>query len=177
MTANCVPTFHIQSMIWATDIIGLKTLLFPSDAVLEAYALNPPLPFNEEKAEHDKTHPQKPGMNICFSDMTSAVTAEIGASTLIKAAGYKVGAVMSAYHDMERYEEVCNSSREGDLLYDKKYFGTNVHPFETMFMKSNRKIDEVGLARHSEWVDERGYSSYDFCKVMEMRPSFSGGNV
>ncbi|TVY22045.1 hypothetical protein LARI1_G000095 [Lachnellula arida] len=176
MTANCVPTFHVQSMIWATDTTGLETLLFPSEAVLKAYALNPPKPFNSAKEQLEKLHPQKPGMNTCFHDMNSAVTAEIGASSLVKAAGYKVDAFMSAYHNMERYEEVCNSSRKGDVLWDKKYFGTNVHPFETLFMKSNREIDEVGLARHSEWVAERGYSSYDFCKVMEM-PALSGGNV
>ncbi|TVY47984.1 hypothetical protein LOCC1_G001694 [Lachnellula occidentalis] len=176
MTANCVPTFHIQSMIWATDITGLETLLFPSKAVLDAYALNPPRPFNAEKAELDKTHPQKPGMNTCFHDMTSAVTAEIGASTLIQAAGYKVDAMMSAYQSMERYAEMCSRSREGDVLYEKKYFGTNLHPFETVFMKSNRDIDPVGLARHSEWVGERGYSSYDFCKAVGT-PSLAGGDV
>ncbi|TVY42964.1 hypothetical protein LSUB1_G001271 [Lachnellula subtilissima] len=97
--------------------------------------------------------------------MTSAVTAEIGASTLIKAAGYKVDAMMSAYGDMEAYRGVCKGVRMGDVLYDKKYFGTNVHPFETLFMKSNRGIDPVGLARHSEWVDRAGYSSYDFAVV------------
>ena len=173
MTANCVPSFHIQSMIWATDILGLSTLLFPSEATLNEYAVNPPKPFNAAKALLEETQPQRPGMNYCFPDMTSAVTAEIGASKLIRAAGYKVDAMMSAYGDMERYVEMCKGEekkekKKGDVLYDKKYFGTNVHPFETLFMKSNRDIDPVGLARHSEWVEfGAGYSSYDFCKVPE----------
>ncbi|TVY42963.1 hypothetical protein LSUB1_G001270, partial [Lachnellula subtilissima] len=41
MTANCVPSFHIQSMIWATDILGLSTLLFPNEATLKKLRAQP----------------------------------------------------------------------------------------------------------------------------------------
>jgi len=84
--------------------------------------------------------------------------------------------MMSAYHGIERFEEVCDSRENGDVFWDKKYFGTNVHPFETVFIKSNRGADPVGLERHSEWSKGRGYSSYDFCKAMEA-PGIAGGNA
>lgn len=38
------------------------------------------------------------------------------------------------------------------MLWDKEYYGTNVHPYETIFLKSNRGIDLVGLERLSEWT-------------------------
>ncbi|KAN0103338.1 hypothetical protein V8E51_011651 [Hyaloscypha variabilis] len=41
MTANCWPTFHVQSMIWATDSIGLSTLLFPPQHALQYLSEHP----------------------------------------------------------------------------------------------------------------------------------------
>jgi len=140
----------VQSMIWATDTIGLSILL------------------------------SSKGINRCFHSWRSAVSAEIGASALIKSAGYKLDVMMSLYHSKDkngkkgmgegnggngaRYEEECDSSKNGDVLWNGKYAGTNVHPYETIFLKSNRDINSVGLERLTEWTGGRGYSSYDFCK-------------
>lgn len=176
MTANCWPTFHVQSMIWATDIIGLTALLFPTPAALSTYALNPPASADLDLERAAQTPPQIPGINHCFHSWITAVTAEVGASSLIRAAGYKLDVMMSAYHGIENYEEQCDSSENGDVLRDKKYFGTNVHPFETVFVKTNREVDPVGFARLAEWVDGRGYSSYEFCKAMDS-PWIEGGSV
>ncbi|TVY84035.1 hypothetical protein LSUE1_G002760 [Lachnellula suecica] len=167
MTANCWPTFHVQSMIWATDLTGLEVLLFPSPDAIAAYALNPPKSASNDPLEALTVANQAPGINSCFHDWISAVTAEVGASTLIKAAGYKLDVMMSAYHGTENFDETCDASKNADVLWDKEYFGTNVHPFETVFMKSNRDVDPVGLERHTQWVQGRGYSSYDFCKAVE----------
>lgn len=72
--------------------------------------------------------------------------------------------MMSAFHGMKEYETTCNPD-EGDLLWDKEYYGINVHPFETVFLKSNRNIDPLTLERHTGWANERKYSSYDYCKA------------
>jgi hypothetical protein len=158
MTANCWPSFHVQSMIWATDTIGLSILL------------------------------SRKGIHRCFHSWESAVSAEIGASALIKLAGYKLDVMMSLYHSKDknedgneekdgkngmgkwnggsgsRYENECDSSDNGDVLWDGEYAGINVHPYETIFLKSNRDISPVVLTRLTEWTKGRGYSSYDFCK-------------
>jgi hypothetical protein len=176
MTANCWPTFHVQSMIWATDIHGLNALLFPTKEALAAYALDPPKSAEKDPEKRAKAPKQAPGINSCFHTWITAVTAEVGASSLIKAAGYKLDVMMSAYHGTERFEEVCDSSENADVLWDKEYFGTNVHPFETVFIKSNRDIDPVGLERHTEWMRGRGYSSYQYCKAMES-PWIAGGSI
>lgn len=163
MTGNCWPTFHIQSMIWATDIIGLTTLLFPP---AEAIAKLSTEPLLLASADVKRPIPAPfPGINSCFHTWGSAVAAEVGSSAIIKAAGYKLDVMMSAYHSSPTYEEDCDSSENGDVLFDKKYFGTNVHPFETVFIKTNRDIDPIGLIRLTEWTKGRKYSSYDFCPV------------
>lgn len=134
MTANCWPAFHVQSMIWATDSIGLTALL---------------------------TSPT--GINDCFHTWDSAVKAEVGASAVIKEAGYKIDVMMSAFHGDELYEEHCDGSENGDVLWDHKYYGTNVHPYETIFMKSNRDIDPVLMEKLTGWHEGANYSSYDVC--------------
>lgn len=165
MTANCYPTFHVQSMIWATDITGLEILLFPPESVLSEIAENPiripsDAPFSSG-AETDVLLPT--GMNKCFHDWASAVRAEISSTSLIEGAGYKVDVMMAAYHADAKYEERCNTKKNGDVLWDGKYFGTNVHVFETIFMKSNRDVDPVGLERQTEWARGSGYKSWDVC--------------
>jgi len=151
-------------MIWATDIHGLKALLFPTKAAIAAYKI----PFNSTEKDPEKRakeHKQKPGINDCFHTWFSAVTAEVGASSLIKAAGYKLDVMMSAFHGTDRFEEVCDNTANADVLWDKKYFGTNVHPFETVFMKSNRDIDPIGIERHTDWMRGSGFSSYEYCQT------------
>jgi len=73
--------------------------------------------------------------------------------------------MMSAYHGNKEYEEARTCEKNRDLLWEGKYFGISVHPFETVFMKANRDVSPLVLKRHSEWVDQRGYSSYDYCRA------------
>jgi hypothetical protein len=148
-------------MIWATDSIGIVILLFPPTAAASKVRSQPS--YDPVTGLVSMTLPQHPGINACFHTWGSAVAAEIGSSALIEAAGYKLDVMMSAYHGNSRYEEECDRSENGDVLWDKAYFGTNVHPFETVFAKSNRDVDPVGLERLTEWTRGRGYSSYAFC--------------
>ena len=162
MTANCWPSFHVQSMIWATDIIGVSTLLFPPEDAIAELKKSPT--WDPESETFSDTLPAShPGINACFHTWHTAVASEIGSSALIKAAGYKLDVMMSAYHSSGDYEETCNNSENGDVLWEKKYYGTNVHPYETIFLKSNRDIDPAGLERLTDWTNGRGYNSYQFC--------------
>lgn len=134
--------------------------------------------------------------------MPGAINAEIGATALMRTAGYGVEAVMSAFRGIgdevdkdsktdpnsspalqsnsssessekqdqpidlaSDYEKFCNSSGAGDLLFEGAYFGTNVHPFETIFMKTNRGIGEVALEKLTSWMKGSKFSSYDYCKL------------
>ncbi|CAG8961595.1 hypothetical protein HYFRA_00006130 [Hymenoscyphus fraxineus] len=159
MTANCGPSFHVQSMILATDKVGMETLLHPTQEALTIYKANPPKEAFPLEFDLDQT----PGINGCFKSYGHAVKAEISITSLIRAAGYKYDVMMSAFKGTADYEHTCDPN-VGDLLWDRRYYGINVHPFETIFIKSNRDIDPLVVQRHTEWAAGRGYTSYDHCK-------------
>ncbi|KFY61300.1 hypothetical protein V496_05070 [Pseudogymnoascus sp. VKM F-4515 (FW-2607)] len=50
-----------------------------------------------------------------------------------------------------------------DWLGPGSYFGTFVHPYENLFMKSHRKIEDTVLDNLTKWHDGWGYESYDVC--------------
>lgn len=152
MTGNCWPKFHVQSMIWATDITGVELLLFPPKTT----KITPLFP--------DETPRPEVGINDCFHDWDSAVHAEIHASQIILDAGYELDVMMSAFHVGE-YIEHCDNKTNGDVLWQGKYEGTNVHPYETIFLKTNRDIDPVLMERLTSWHTRSNYSSYDYCKI------------
>lgn len=172
MTANCWPTFHIQSMIWATDIVGINVLLFPPESALAYLAEHPivfpPTGFHDPAPAGSPETPkvqQAPGINGCFHSWDAAVAAEVSSTSLIRAAGYKVDAMMSAYQGQESYRNGESCAENVDVLWNGKYWGSNVGLYETGWMKSNRDVDPVGLEKQSEWVKGRKYSSYDYCKL------------
>jgi hypothetical protein len=131
-------------MIWATDIIGLDLLL------------NPP-------ADPSKSNEEKPvGINHCFEGWDEAVAGEIGASGVITGAGYKLDVMMAAFHGYD-YVEKCDPRKNGDVLWEGAYEGTNIHPYDTMFLKTNRNIDPTMVNKMTEWTDGSKYSSWDHC--------------
>lgn len=120
-------------MLWATDHIGMSLLLQPE------------------------------AIGQCFHDWQTAVNAEIGSTLVIQKAGYKVDTMMTAFHGDINYIEHCEPSVRGDLLVEGGYFGSNIHPFETIFFKTNRNVDPILTDLLTKWIDGRNYSSYDTC--------------
>jgi hypothetical protein len=55
----------------------------------------------------------------------------------------------------------CADLGNGDHLFDNNYFGFNVHPYETMFVKTNRGISPKLVDKLTEWHDRLNYSSFD----------------
>jgi hypothetical protein len=131
-------------MIWATDIIGLDLLLNP--------------PADPSQPEEN----QPVGINHCFSGWEEAVVGEVGASGIITRAGYKLDVMMAAFHGYD-YVKKCNSSENGDVLWNGAYEGTTIHPYDTMFLKTNRDIDPTMVEKLTEWTDGSKYSSWDHC--------------
>lgn len=68
---------------------------------------------------------------------------------------------MTAFHMSEHYQEECREYK--DALYENSYFGTNLHPYDTVFAKANRGTNALVLERLTEWMGGRKYSSYDYC--------------
>ncbi|KAF5588585.1 asparagine synthetase [Fusarium subglutinans] len=150
MSANCMPRFHIQSMIWATDSVGMELLLLPHSSTSSPAdgfgAAGAPVAFHS-----------------CYDGWHSAVHAEIGTAEMIIEAGYDVDVMMEAYHKSERFRYDCHADGVGDLLFNGRYFGSNIHPYETIFMKANRDIDPKLLKSLTEWHLAEGRRSWDMC--------------
>ncbi|KAK7735316.1 hypothetical protein SLS53_007547 [Cytospora paraplurivora] len=154
LTANCWPHFHVQSEVWATDFVGMDLLMN-----------NPPHNPNTTKVAMDGfAGPGEPvGLAGCYPDVNRAMHAELGATRVVLDAGWKVDLMMTAYHGIANYSAVCDPQQHGDLLFNGKYFGTNVHPYETVFAKANRDIDPVLIQRLSDWQWASGWKSWDSC--------------
>ncbi|KAL3425473.1 hypothetical protein PVAG01_02264 [Phlyctema vagabunda] len=138
-TLNCqnnIDTAHVQSMIWATDAVGLSYLLQPEAIGME-----------------------------CFNTLQAAMNAEVRTTPYLRSAGFHVDVMMASYQLEKDYAYIDKHCHEtGDQLWPNSYWGFNVHPFELIFMKSHRGIDDGMLAKMTEWAEGSGYSSYDVCK-------------
>jgi hypothetical protein len=202
MSYNChTNAGHVQSMIWATDSVGLDVILTPD------------------------------GIGECFATMPAAQNGEIRTTQLLRENGYDVDVFLSVYHSKDRETkqrlltdpgagsketdaeakqedteakeaasdadgatdikeedpaaaekreiemsspgansaslsvpgDFWKSCTDEDWLGPGSYFGTFVHPYENLFMKSHRHIEDTVLDRLTEWHDGWGYSSYDVC--------------
>lgn len=126
----------MQSMLFATDRVGLEVLL--------------------------------PVLNHCFPDFWKAVDAEEHAAQTMLDAGYNITVLMSSFQSSRDYVNTCS---HGEVLEDNAYFGTSLHPYETIFQKANRNIFPRQLELLTKWHDQAGYSSWDVCwrKRMERK--------
>ncbi|CAK7216389.1 hypothetical protein SBRCBS47491_002808 [Sporothrix bragantina] len=154
LTANCWPRAHIQSMIYATDDIGMGILLDPEHATTGIA---------------DKYGPADAivGLSGCYAGHSAAVHSEIGLATLILNAGYQVDAMMAAYDHRVGLVEYCNTTGlgTGDLLSAGKYYDTTIHAYDTIFVKTNRKIDPIGYQRLTDWHLRANITSLQLCSA------------
>lgn len=158
MTLGCRPIAHVQSMIWATDITGMEILLNPSEELAKKFRADLP-PYEK----HNVPPMEHVGINVCPTEYWKAVAIEVYATPLIRSAGYEVDVMMTAYHSIPDYEKACRNYKDGDVLSIGQYWDMNLHPFDSIFLKTNRVNDPVVTNKLTEWADVRKYSSYDYC--------------
>ena len=152
MTFNCQPDWppHVQSMIMATDQIGMRLLL---DECLSECA------DGHEEGQFSE-HIIETTANV---DIISGVLCEVSLTGAITDAGYKVDALMTAYRAANGSYVNEDCYPEDPTRYDKSYFGFNLHPYETLFFKANRGLDPLMLESFTEWHTQMAYSSWDAC--------------
>ncbi|KAK6539166.1 hypothetical protein TWF694_009410 [Orbilia ellipsospora] len=124
----------MQSMLFATDRIGLQTLL--------------------------------PITNHCFEKFWDAVQAEEYAAQTVLDAGYDISVLMTSFSSNPDYVHTCT---HGEVLGNNWYFGTNLHPYETIFQKANRNIAPRQLELLTIWHHQANYSSWDACSAKRRR--------
>lgn len=171
ISLNCWPTPHVQSMVWATDSEGLSLLLRPPpgsprhDEWMEAlfsHADDFPRPEGYEPSGADWA---EEGISQCFASRQDAVVGEIAATGIIVGAGKKVDTLLTRYQASGAHNATafCGPLGAWDPQSEGNYGGGSVHPFETMFIKTNRGLSPALIESLTEWTDSMGYSSYEQC--------------
>lgn len=82
---------------------------------------------------------------------------------LIRSQGYEVDVMMTAYHAMTPDVYCQQPATRLDTLKNGGYFGFNMHPYETVFAKANRGIDENLLQHMTSWHYSFNETSWDKC--------------
>ncbi len=160
---------HVQSMVWATDREGLELLLHPPassprhDAWIEelfSHEDDFPRPADYKANDPDWV---ETGINKCFADRAEAVQAEVAATGIILGAGKRVDVMLMKFQTDDDYVGHCARLGVWDPMGEGAYDGASIHPFETLFFKTNRGITPRLLEVMTGWIDKMKYSSYDYC--------------
>lgn len=142
MTAKCLPEPYIESMIWATDSVGMQLLLYK---------------------HHGDNRIGASG--VCDETHGRAIYDELEATKVIKQAGYKVEALMADFHKSETYEKHCEDNPLDRIQWNEEYCGVNIHPYETIFTKADHYADRGFLGRLEDLHESRVTNgSWDVCR-------------
>jgi cephalosporin hydroxylase len=84
---------------------------------------------------------------------------EVALSQAVLAAGLKIRSLMTAYGGVDWRQpqgmHMAANKGGGDPLVAAGYFGLNIHPYEVIFIKANRGIDDLLLEQLTDWHDGR----------------------
>lgn len=136
---NCRPYAHVQSMLLATNSVGMSVLL------------NPTLATSIHHASVFGSDTDPTGFTPCYASMSQAIHGELGLTELIRSQGYEVDVLMTAFQEHGPKDYCEKNGHPEDILYEGKYYGSNVHPYELVFIKPNRNIDPVLLVAMMKW--------------------------
>ncbi|TDZ16623.1 hypothetical protein Cob_v010452 [Colletotrichum orbiculare MAFF 240422] len=148
LAAKCWPRFHVSSMIWATDQIGLEILMDPT------------LGHTNSVSDVFGGPGDSVGLSSCYNTLEKALHAEVGATVVIQESGYEVDVLMTSFHNHHDDKAYCDS-----LSYDTvdPLRGSGLHPFDTMFMRPGNGMDPAFAGTVESWTADQNYSSYLRC--------------
>jgi hypothetical protein len=152
-TYNCWG-HHIQSMVLATDIVGLQIIL-AGNATDTTYETDP-------QWEDQWGNPNSlVGLTGCYNTKYKAVSAEMSVTHLIKKAGYNISVLMTSVTSDPNYDETCDDIN--------KYNLASVSPYELIFIKARKGwenlMDEQLLEKMTEWHNTWNFNSWERCKM------------
>lgn len=84
---------------------------------------------------------------------------------LFHSQGYRVDVMMTSVHSSspEQYCDMQKSVGGQDALGPGAYFGMNLHPYEIVFQKTNRGMDDHLLNLFTDWHMAMNESSWEKC--------------
>lgn len=145
MTINCVDVrpSHIQSMILATDRVGIDILLGRSDESATGTIVS-----SNDTSGMTYTNI---GIDSCPMTMDEAVNLEVSLTSLIQSHNYTVRAMMAEYWSKLDYELDCTN---GDVnAAEGAYEGGNLGVFETLFIKTRWAVEAGQTERLTQWYN------------------------
>jgi hypothetical protein len=97
---------------------------------------------------------------------------EILLSQLILKNGWNISCLLPEYQRIDyrrSHNDINPTSVQGDPCFGSAYFGRSLHPFETIFVKSNRNIIDLSLLRllQASQISAATESSAYLCKKCE----------
>ena len=124
---------HINSQLFCTDVDGLNLLI-------------------KEGIISEKLIKKKP-----------VYSKELKMSKIMLDNNYNIACMLEVYKNLdfrkfrgEKYKDDgnLNANFKGsrDPQYKRRFFGMSLNPFETIFFKSNRDIDNRKMDKYSEWI-------------------------
>ena len=121
---------HVQGMFLATDKVGLKVGIEEGIFNLEDYGIG----FVEA---------YKSKFDVIFEK-------EIGFSQFILQHGYNIGCLMSCYKNVD-FRKGEPKFKGNDPWGKDSYFSCNLHPYELIFFKNNRGVEEKLIKNLITW--------------------------
>lgn len=82
---------------------------------------------------------------------------------LIRSQGYDVDVMLTSVHSYTPAEYCDKLGPLSDHLSPNNYFGSNVHPYEVIFAKANRGIDDEFLSHLTDWHYHMNETSWEKC--------------
>lgn len=136
---------HIQTMLLATDKAGLQVW---ADAGL----VGTRAPFVADPAGY--------AIDLSWigdAQRIEAIHREIEFSQSLIRRGFNIACMLHAYQGVDFRAPyvpalLANEPVHGDPSFQGAYFGTTPHPFEVVFIKTERGMDPVGLELHTGWA-------------------------
>ncbi len=125
--------------------------------------LDPTVASSASINDYQGTKDDLVGFTPCYETLKKAAHSEVSITELIRSSGYEVDPFLTAFHIATPATYCQVNSNPEDILYDKKYYGSNVHPYETVFVKANRDIYPTLLENMTKWHLSQHTTSWDSC--------------
>jgi hypothetical protein len=159
---------HVQSMIWATDSEGLKVIQ-KEEGIGQCYFDNGAAVAGEIRTTgllREAGFEVDTFLSVFHSQdkKSKAARLENGMSSVPQDGSIsEEEAKARRKAEVEAPGDFWKECKEWDWLLPGGYYGTFVHPYENLFMKSHRGIEDNVLDRLTEWHDGAGWEAYDVC--------------
>ena len=125
------PGYHVQSMFFVTDRAGINIAI------------------------NNRIFCENPN-NMKMSKLDVIIKKEVGLSQLILRRGYNIACMLTAYKNVD-FRKPLDADLQKIMCRwtNNSYFGTNIHPYETIFIKTNTGVTPQMFSMYTQWHNKK----------------------